>query len=301
MFWVKWKGYPEEHNEWVSQEQMENASKLVQDFYQRNPQAPRNNEVAVTASPPHYAKSVTILSRKGMDSPPNTPFKTPPSDNKARVDAKGDGGQDDCKNQDRGKHVGWTASDVVLAAPDTLIQELVSAHNPTRVIPFNAHIAHLKRLWIRSQNDAHVSYLAEVHPSARLPTGHVPIIRFHRLLHPFMYKLDDLTWDIPTSDIAVPTRLMWTNMDPPSIPCLKVKRLNASARLQTQGSAEAAGYDLYASAPATIPPLSRALVPLGIAPPDATVVPGTSPQSHTAAMSSYSDPCWYVKSAPSAR
>lgn len=41
---------------------------------------------------------------------------------------------------------------------------------------------------------------------------------------------------------------------------LKVKRLTESAFLPTRGSKEAAGYDLYASAPFTLPARGRLLV-----------------------------------------
>ncbi|ORY76305.1 deoxyuridine 5'-triphosphate nucleotidohydrolase [Protomyces lactucae-debilis] len=47
-------------------------------------------------------------------------------------------------------------------------------------------------------------------------------------------------------------------------PYLQVKLLSDTARAPTRGSSHAAGYDLYASAEASIPAGGRALVPLGI-------------------------------------
>jgi dUTP pyrophosphatase len=47
-------------------------------------------------------------------------------------------------------------------------------------------------------------------------------------------------------------------------PQLQIKRLTATALLPTKGSAFAAGHDLYASEPLTIPPGGRALVSTGI-------------------------------------
>lgn len=46
---------------------------------------------------------------------------------------------------------------------------------------------------------------------------------------------------------------------------LQVKLLSQNARLPTKGSADAAGYDLYAAAEVAIPPASKALIPTDIA------------------------------------
>lgn len=46
---------------------------------------------------------------------------------------------------------------------------------------------------------------------------------------------------------------------------LPTKRLNPNATLPTRGSSKAAGLDLYAVEPATIPAKGRAVIPTGIA------------------------------------
>jgi dUTP pyrophosphatase len=53
------------------------------------------------------------------------------------------------------------------------------------------------------------------------------------------------------------------SFEPPP-PALQVKLLAPTAKAPTRGSAHAAGYDLYASRPATIPAKGKALIELDI-------------------------------------
>ncbi|OAL36742.1 deoxyuridine 5'-triphosphate nucleotidohydrolase [Fonsecaea nubica] len=69
-----------------------------------------------------------------------------------------------------------------------------------------------------------------------------------------------------TNSTAVP------QLSPSSQPPLLIKKLSADASTPTRGSAFAAGYDLYASKPTTIPARGKALVStdLSIATPEGT-------------------------------
>jgi hypothetical protein len=48
---IKWKGYPDSENSWISSSGMKHATTLVQQFHSRNPQAPRLR--LLTAQQPH--------------------------------------------------------------------------------------------------------------------------------------------------------------------------------------------------------------------------------------------------------
>ncbi len=87
----------------------------------------------------------------------------------------------------------------------------------------------LKHIWLRASTLSCVTHLAKIHPMAQLPRNYWPVIQLHRVLHPFSYKLSLQNWDIPTSDIAILTRLLWANLGKPTVPSLKVKRLNLFA------------------------------------------------------------------------
>ena len=74
-------------------------------------------------------------------------------------------------------------------------------------------------------------------------------------------ELSDITDTLHSETVNGLSELVLDNEDAP----IQVERRSEHAKMPTRGSARAAGWDLYASAEATIAPKGRALVPTDIA------------------------------------
>ncbi len=210
VYCVKWKGYSEEYNEWVTKGQLQNAQDSLSEFYWQN--------LTAIGNPNHpHAGTPAIVTSTSTQTPPqdikgeNLPLmKGQVEDQNSQDRKKNNQGEDDGKDNGTSKerHDDTKTRDVVATLSEGDHNHLIDTNHHQCHIHLSTDITGLKHVWLQTGTSGHVTHLAEIHPMARLPHNHWLVIWVHHVLHSFSYKLGPKNWDIPTLDIAVPTRLL---------------------------------------------------------------------------------------------